>query len=325
MVGKVFISCGQRSLNEKKVAEQVGPSPQDEKKIAEQVETILREEFHLNPYLAFKIQSLDDIMTIISELRSSDYYLFIDFLRDPKNLGDWSYSLFTHQELALAYHLGFRNEMIALRQERTTQKGAKLEGFLRYVLGNPEPFRDEAELLDKIRFLIREKGWTADYSRNLVVSGGEWTLPLQYTDHTGTSTEKVWQVRVDNKRPDIAAVGAVCILDYIKTADGTKTERQDRAYLKWAGQQGYERTILPQDFGLIDLFAIRPDTPGVFLHSLRDTLREPILIVDGDYELFFKVFSQGFQLVEFSVKLNYRWTRYTSSEWSPGSTATLVE
>jgi len=65
MVGRVFISCGQR--------------PPREQNIAQKVSKLLKEKFDLECYLAFKIQSLNDIMKITDELRSSDYYLFIDF------------------------------------------------------------------------------------------------------------------------------------------------------------------------------------------------------------------------------------------------------
>lgn len=304
MPGKVFISCGQR--------------PPDERRIAEAVSKLLKNEFGLTPYLAFRIQSLDDIMTISKELSSSDYYLFIDFLRDPKRPQDLPCSLFTHQELALAYHLGFQG-IIALQQN-----DAPLEGFLRYVLSNPEPFNDENDLLDKVRRLISERGWTHDYSRNLVVRKVGFSDPIHYRDHTGAFLERVWQVRVENRRPDVAALGTVCILDHVQTVEGAAIEATDRSYLKWAGQSGYERTILPKDFGDIDLFAIHAEKPGLFLHSLRDTPREPILTDGGDYELFFKLFSQGFPLVEFSVKLKLRRTEPSPSEWDQEPTATLV-
>jgi hypothetical protein len=118
MAGRVFISCGQR--------------PPAEREVAERIRALLEDEFHLSAYLAFRIQSLDDVMTITRELKSSDYFLFIDFLRRPERSEDLPVSLFTHQELALAHHLGFK-DIIALQQE-----GAPLEGFLRYVLSNPE-------------------------------------------------------------------------------------------------------------------------------------------------------------------------------------------
>lgn len=62
-------------------------------------------------------------MTITRELRNSDYYLFIDFLRRTDKPEDLAYSLFTHQELALAHHLGF-GDMIALRQSASAIQGA---------------------------------------------------------------------------------------------------------------------------------------------------------------------------------------------------------
>jgi hypothetical protein len=305
MPGKIFISCGQR--------------PPTERKIAIAIRDLLEQEFSLTPYLAFRIQSLDDIMTITKELRSSDYYLFIDFCRDPKKPEDLPISLFTHQELALAHHLGFQN-IIALQQE-----GAPLEGFLRYLLSNPETFSSEKELLEKTRRLVKERGWSRSYSRNLVVEQIGFTGPLEYRDHTGTYLENVWQVRVRNHRPDVAAVGSVCLLADIQLADGAKISCPDRSYLKWAGQAGYERTILPNDYGDIDLFSIHGEAPGIFLHSLRDTPREPVLTNDGDYELFFKLYSQGFPMVEFSVKLSLRWTPPTQVQfqWQNNSTAAL--
>lgn len=244
--------------------------------------------------------------------------MFIDFFRDPEKPQDIPCSLFSHQELALAYHVRFQ-EMIALQQ-----KGAPREGFLNYVLSNPEPFNNETDLLRKIKCLVKERKWSPDYSRNLVIREIGFTDPLQYRDHTGASFERVWQVRVENKRPDVAAVYAVCILDFIKTNEGNRIESQDRSYLKWAGQMGYDRTILPKDFGDIDLFAIRANEPGLYLHSSRDTPREPILKDNGDYELFFKLFSRGFPLVDFSVKVKLRWTSPRASEWKIISTAKLI-
>jgi len=148
MPGKVFISCGQRSPTERS--------------IALDVKHLLEQEFDLKPYLAFKVQSLDDVMMITNELRSSDYYLFIDFLRPAENPEDLPVSLFTHQELALAHHLGFR-DTIALQEE-----GAPLQGFLRYVLSNPETFVHKQDLLEKIRNLVHDRGWSSQFSRNLV-------------------------------------------------------------------------------------------------------------------------------------------------------------
>lgn len=288
MEAKVFISCGQKEDSEKRMAEDVRD---------------LLEKKGFNPYLAFKIQSLDDIMTITKELSSSDYYLFIDFFRNPDENQGLPCSLFTHQELALAHHLGFRGEIIALQQE-----GVPREGFLKYVLCEKISFNNETDLIKKVSCLMEERGWTPDYSRNLVIDD---LLPpecISYTDHTGgPCDEKVYKVKVCNRRQDVAAVRTICILDRVQTICGDTIEHNDRSYLKWAKQKGYEQTILPKDFGLIDIFAIRTDVSGLFLHSLMDIRpRKPILADDGDYLLSFKLFSQGFPLVECRVKVKLR-------------------
>jgi hypothetical protein len=85
-------------------------------------------------------------------------------------------SLFAHQELALAHHLGFR-DMIALQQ-----KGAPFEGFFKYVLSNPESFDGEIDLLQKIETLVSARGWSSAYSRNLVFAGIQTYGPLVYQD-----------------------------------------------------------------------------------------------------------------------------------------------
>lgn len=116
-------------------------------------------------------------------------------------------------------------------------------------------------------------------------------------------------------------MGAVCILD---TINGVPCP--DRAYLKWADQFSYEPTLLPQDFGYVVLFAVRPDAPGLFLQSLRDhTPREPIVRDNGDYDLAFKVFARDFPLLQFNVTVHLRWYPSPSSRWAMWETQTEAE
>jgi len=285
MPGKVFISCGQRPPREKNIAEKVGK--------------LLKEKFDLDYYLAFKIQGLNDIMKITEELKSSDYYLFIDFQRKAKK--ELPCSLFTHQELALAHHVGFK-DIIAFQEV-----GAPLEGFLRYVQANPETFKDEKELLEKVEKEVADRKWTKDYSRNLVVTRINRAGPTPYSDHTGSHYEYIWHARVENRRPDAAAISAVCILDYVILPNGEKSDSDDRSYLKWALQKEYQKTILPKDYGLIDIFAIHDDELGIYLHSARDVIpREPISTHNGMHELHYKVFSESFPLLSFGVQFYYQ-------------------
>ncbi len=301
MAGKVFVSCGQRN---------------DERRLAERLAALLRDEFRLDTYLAFKTQSLGDIMTITEELRSSDYYLFVDFLRAPAGNQDLACSLFTHQELALAHHLGFR-DMIALQQ-----KGAPLEGFLKYVLSNPESFESHDELMEKVKGLVRARGWSPTYSRNLVLADIQMYGPLVYQDHTGPNTMKVWNAKIENRRPDVSAVRTVCVLDKIESG-GQITPSPDRSYLKWSGQATYENTILAEDSCEVTLCCTHQNEAGLFLVSARDVVpRFPILRDNGSYRLHFKVFSEGFPLLKFGVQFDLQWQQPTLSVWD-SSTAAL--
>jgi hypothetical protein len=301
LAGKVFVSCGQASTEEKDAAEQVGK--------------LLKDEFNLTPYLAITVQGLRDIMRITDELRSSDYYLFIDFKRR---------SLFTHQELALAHHLEF-SEVIALQHEDAPAS----EGFLRYMHCNPAKFSSTPELVEKVRGLVKGRGWMPSYSRNLVVnhvlgrSGG-----VPYGDHTGTSFHESWRAKIENRRPDIAAVGAVCILDSIRLPSGDFRPSPDRGYLKWVGHgsfSAYERTLLPNTAEEIDIFAVRPDRQGLFLLSTLDvTPRQPIATENGDYELRYKLFARDFPMLEFVVRVHLQWEQYTPVAWTHHSEANLI-
>ena len=285
MPGRVFVSCGQKNDRERKLAHKVAD--------------LLRDEFDLIPYLAFQVQSLSDIMVITQELSKSDYYLFIDFRREDTI----PVSLFTHQELALAHTLGFREEMIAL-----SEAGVPREGFVNYVLSNPRSFKNERELINAVRELVQGKAWSPEFSRSLLAKNLSH-VDCNYSDHTGGCNRRVWLIQIHNRRQDLAAVDTICILDKI-TVDGSIVPSPDRAPLKWAGQHlAYARTILPEDFGIINLFATydAANPPGLFLHSAQDWLpREPILRSDGAYVLHFKVFSHSFPLLQFSVDMQLK-------------------
>ena len=229
MAGKVFISCGQR--------------PPDETAIAHQIRDLLKSAFNLDSYLAFKIQSFDDVMQITKEFSICDYYLFVDFGRE--RLG-WSFkrrgSLFTHQELAVARNLGF-SEIIALQQN-----GVVLEGFAKYVLSNPEHFTTDEDLLTKIERLVHERGWNKNYSRNLIA--GEIfksPQPTLYQDHSLAvpRNDIIWHCPILNRRNDKAAANTLAILKEIKAENG-RIWAPDTTFLKWAFQlNDYRRTIFP--------------------------------------------------------------------------------
>lgn len=297
MAGKVFISCGQR--------------PPDETAIAHRIRDLLKDKFELESYLAFKVQSFDDVMQITKELSVCDYYLFIDFRREKLGWkGKCRGSLFTHQELAIARHLGF-SEIIALQQE-----GVLLEGFARYILSNLEYFKTDEDLFTKIERLVRERGWNKNYSRNLIIENVIKNQPIPYQDRKMSSPriEIIWHGHVLNRRNDKAAADTLVILKHIEDASG-RIIAPDRTFLKWAfHDETYSKTIFPGGDAYFDLLAIDIRNPlNVYLHSLLDSLivtptfvgRPPIIAGPaGKYKLTYQVFAENFPILEFYVVLN---------------------
>jgi hypothetical protein len=77
-------------------------------------------------------------------------------------------------------------------------------------------------------------------------------------------------------------------------------------------------------FAVVDLFSVHDEEPGIFLLSLRDGHpRLPIVGADGEYELHYIVYANGFPLLRFFIQVNFRWKRQDLDN-PPSTTATLV-
>jgi hypothetical protein len=137
---KVFISCGQ--------------STTEEREAARDVKTWF-ETKEFRPYVAIEVNNIPDLnKQIIEELKSSDYFVFINFARC---------SIYANQELAVAVSLGFENRMILVNQ-----RGAKKEGIFRFMVCNAE-FDTSAEIVSIIENSVRFAHWDNSSSRHLRV------------------------------------------------------------------------------------------------------------------------------------------------------------
>ncbi len=127
-----------------------------------------------------------------------------------------------------------------------------------------------------------------NYSRNLVVDRLQPMPPGQlvtFADHTGASTQTTCRLFIQNRRNDRAAFNTVAILHSVRNKQTGQQSRPDTAYLKWAGQMGFQKTIFPNDEAELDAFSIRVGQPGVFIHSAADVPRKSIIADVGVYEL----------------------------------------
>src|SRR5438132_10277879 len=136
MSAKIFISCGQK-LDEERHA------------TAELSNALTAEGFEV--YVAIAAQSIEDVNSgIIGQLRRSDYYIFIDFAREDLH-GCSRGSLFTNQELAIAYILGFEHVIFF------QQNAVCLEGLLKYMGSNATRFEEPADVPDLVIKAVRER------------------------------------------------------------------------------------------------------------------------------------------------------------------------
>jgi len=281
----VFLSSGQRD---------------GERELAAQIKRAIETEFRMDCYNADSRQGFDDVMSIVDHLSRADYYLFIDFKREITADNSIPISVFTHQEFALARAWGI-TEIIAFQET-----GLKSYGILHYVLAHPISFTRE-NLLERVRKEVGKR-WDKDYSRNLVVDRLEASSPdqlIQFTDHTGTSLERTWFLYVKNRRGDRPAFNTIAILYSVRNEANGKEFRPDSAYLKWAGQMGFQKTIFPNDEAHFDAFSVRVGQHGVFTHSAADVARKPIINAPGKYILTYQIFSESFPSITAQVKLEY--------------------
>jgi hypothetical protein len=288
MAGRVFISCGQVNSDEVRVANDV---------------SLWLRSVGFDPYVAVETQSILDVNSgIIGELKRSDFYLFINFRRDlitstPSIV--YRGSVFTNQELGIAYAMGFEKALFI------NQRNVKREGIFGYLVSNTPEFETLEEVLPIVKQAIRTANWTVTYSRNLICENLRWGEIVGYGDHTGERQVKVLHIDIVNSRPDQGALNTVARLRSI-TSNGVSSTSADRSHLKCSGALGYSNTIWPKDHIAFDLLSIDIQNQlNIYLHSALDVRpRTPLISALGNFVLEYEVFAESFPPIRFKVSLS---------------------
>jgi hypothetical protein len=301
MPAKIFVSCGQKHERERAAAAAV---------------KAMLEGLGFDVYVAIQAQSIEDVNSgIIRHLERSDYYLFVDFRRE--DLVDaaaslWHRraargSLFTHQELAVAYVFGFQDVLFF------QEPGVQVEGLLAYLGANPIPFESNDELVASVCRSVGER-WSVNYSRSLVAPRLRWSDGVIVTPRLNG---RFLYVDVENRRRYEAALDTILRLEFISARGGARHACRDRSLLKVTGQPGFSQAIWPLSWGAFDLLMVDSQhQASVYLYSALDVPPQPIIQGVGQYTLDYAVLARGFPVLHFSVDLNL-----TGSIWA--TTATL--
>ena len=236
-------------------------------------------------------------------------------------------SLFTNQELAIAYYSKF-DKVILLQEE-----GVLLEGFLKYIQGinNKLSFRDKnnaAHIVHLIENEINKRKWTNSYRRNLSVNAQiRSDGPMVYKDHAGVYNQYVWFIEIINNNSEYPARGGVATLWDFKF-NNNSIHQPDKAPLKWTGMSTHDNGIVFLGKNCeFDAFALDFNNPSqIYLHSLLDLSPRPSLntfmniqnligISELEYRVYFNNFQPLFIKKELNLTGNCSTTRVTLKEF----------
>lgn len=257
------------------------------------------------PYVAKNVQTLFEINSgIIRELKNSDCYLFVNFCREKIDESGHRGSLFSNQELAIAYALGFEPRILVVNQ-----RGIKPEGFLAYIGCNTEPFTAYSDCLAKVGQALDRVSWEPSYSRRL--SAGKLRLSdgvIRYADLTG----RFLYLDIHNGRPDIAALEATGRLtSYVAAGTTNRTLCSIRSPLKATGKRGFSQTIFPNSHEAFDLLCLgnssfHPGAEQVYLNTARDVVgAQHLPLTKGNWEIEYEFYAIGFPLLRVAIEFNW--------------------
>jgi hypothetical protein len=292
MPAKVFISCGQKDDKETKVAQDV------------------RAWFKSEGYDVFAASDVGSMLDlngrVIAELRSSDYFLFINFAREEVSGETGKFrrgSLYTNQELAAAISLDFTDSMRIL----INQKSAEPEGIFHSMVRNAAEFDTFDEVLRIVQGRVKLDRWSVAFSRHLSVEKERRGFkPVRYIDRFGERLLYIAHIDVRNARPDVAAYDCAMRLMKIYSERSGDIPSPDRERLKVTGRSNaYHQSIWPNSYGTFDLYGIDVDDyPKTYLLSESDVPRWPILSTREKHLLTYEIFASGFPKVTKEIELD---------------------
>jgi len=291
---KVFISCGQRTLEERNIAEKI---------FGELMQ------LGFDPYIAVQEQTLRGLKeNIFRQIEKSEYFLFIDFKRERisrlfKNV--FRGSLFSNQELALA---SFLNINFLAFQE----KGVKKEdGIMKFIQGNCVEFSDRRTLPNLVIELVKDKKWDSNWKNQLAVSckSNYFVDNVGIFDNSGKiiGTGRYYYVRIKNlhlKRPAINCYAY--LMRAVDKSKGITLFNAETPELKWAGYTLPNALISPQSYRKLDAFWINLNNPTKLNFNIFTDYTGYIrtIIGPGNFELFYMVVSENFDILRFKLLID---------------------
>lgn len=295
---RVFISCGQAKLREKR--------------IAEEIKSFLENEMNYEvAYVLGSEQSTESIREAICEsLKACEYFLFIDFRRElilKKIFKREKYrgSLYSHQEIAIASFLEL--PIIAF-----VQKGVlKNDGMVSTMKINPIYFKRPSEIIDRLEKEIKTRqdlNWDPNHRNELSIGISDKTEETyRWTDENGQRHKinlLIHGLRVENKSKYAHARGCAAFLSRVEP-DKAIAIHPPIYNLKWSESKISTSYIFKESNIILAAVCIDKNNPSrAFLYKVVDLqdILEPIE-GPGEFILEYTVVSENFSTVKAEFKL----------------------
>jgi hypothetical protein len=291
---QIFLSSGQRP---------------EERKIAEAIAAKLRSLFRV--FITSEVETCKELLEVIHPaLLDSDYFVFVDFLREElkgpspaRSRG----SLYSHQELALAFYLGI--DLAAFRETGVEFPA----GMSSTILGNGKEFSAaDRSKLDEIVFEVVEKkvreGLWSTKTRN--------QLELQFSDgpvyecQNATRNLNYYHISVENLHYRKRATNSSAYIERLVINGTPKTLKP--VELKWRLIPFPNVSIWPKGSKLgnireFDAFVVEFGSPNkIIFESLTDAPKADWTFDEqGVYEVTYVVQSDQFEDSRFTLVFNF--------------------
>ncbi|MFA5859788.1 MAG: hypothetical protein WC955_12070 [Elusimicrobiota bacterium] len=275
---KIFISSGQQP---------------DEEPIVKNIAEILSDHFEV--YIAKHNSTLLPIPSeILSQLESSEYFLFIDFKRRYDCY--CKCSMFSHQELAVAMYLG--KDALCFQEN-----GTKRIGLQEFIQSNPIKFNDRNKLSEIVIKKVNEN-WKSGWKYELSIFPTKEPEKQSQLDRT---IRHFCHLDIKNQHKMKYASDCVAYLMRVNNDDY-------RFPLSWAGYQTFTlpMIIFPNESRKLDIFNFSNNSPWEieFLNkNIIDSsihLPQPInLKEEKEVKLSIRIISSNFPTKDANVSIKY--------------------
>lgn len=266
---KVFISCGQKTAEEKRIGTEL---------------VSYFEKNGFEPYFAEEVHSpLSLTQSIYDNLRTSEYFVCINFERDDGAYG----SLFVQQELAIASYKQI--PLLAFHQP-----AVKLSGVAKYLHVNSiefNEFRDIILNLDK-----HTKAWDPQ-SKNQFRLGFGNEHPNVIIQNQNSALSNWYHIIVENLSSIFTAKNCYAFIDSIYDVKNKKDIFDKNEYkneLVWAGTGRINTNIPYKAKRDIDaLFTVHGSKQWIFQEANTSTIYRYPQLSDGHYKIIYTIHSDN--------------------------------